>query len=96
MPKDTITEGSVVRSVTDSLKGDASKEAVLLDMQKNQFYGMNRVGVRIWELLETPLTVKELCTRLQSEFDVAPDECLSDVIGFLNSLLDDGLIAKDV
>lgn len=92
MPQTTITADTVVRRASDLSFSSADEKTILLNMAKNRFHGMNKVGSRIWELLAAPLQVSELCDRLQTEFEVAPEECLADVVSFLASMQADGLI----
>jgi hypothetical protein len=67
-------------------------ELVMLSMSSNCYYGVNSVGARIWELLETPTTVGQICTRLCEEFEVDRRECQSAVLKFVNELVGHGLI----
>jgi hypothetical protein len=48
--------------------------------------------VRIWDALEQPRSLAELCDVVVSEFDVAPAECQTDVMQLLASLEQEGLI----
>ena len=92
MPDTQITaEGSVRRS-EELLTSSVDEETILLSLEKNNFYGMNEVGTRIWELLESPIAVAELCRQLQEEFAVSEEQCREHVLQFLNSLAEDGLV----
>ena len=53
---------------------------------------MNLVGSRVWNLLEKPVQVEEICTILMAEFDVDADTCRSQVIDLLTALQAEGLI----
>jgi hypothetical protein len=64
----------------------------MMALESSRYYGLNRVGRRIWELLEEPTTVAALCARLVREFDVAPERCADEVLGFLGSLIQDGTV----
>ena len=67
-------------------------EEIILSIENGQYYGLNDVATRIWELLKTPLAFEELLTQLQSEYDVTPDQCQSDTLTLLNKLQDESLI----
>jgi hypothetical protein len=67
-------------------------EAVMMSVPAGRYYGVNAVGARIWELLEHPTTVAELCARLCEEFDVDALPCNVEVLKFVNDLIDNGII----
>lgn len=51
---------------------------------------LDEIGRRIWDLLETPRTIGEVCPVLMTEY--AGDEVAADAAGFLNELYDEGLV----
>ena len=61
-------------------------EIVIMSAESGFFCQVNRVGAAIWNLLEKPARVSELCQRLQDTFDVEPGACLADVTEFLTSM----------
>ena len=67
-------------------------EVVMMNLQTDSYYGTNAVGTRIWELLEQPLTVAELCQLLQEEFEVDDETCQQDVLPFLEKIIDEKLV----
>jgi hypothetical protein len=93
MPNLSITASTVVQRKAHLPTSEVADETVLLHLEQNHFYGMNQVGSRIWELLAEPTPVHALCAQLQSEFAVSPEECLADVLVFLQTMHGDGLIA---
>ena len=54
---------------------------------------MRDIGARIWELIEQPRSVDELCAELVREFEVADDVCRADVDALLNDLAAQGAVA---
>lgn len=70
----------------------SADEAVMMSVTSGRYYGVNAVGTRIWELLETPKTVAELCTQINTEFDVDPKTCEAAVLKFIGDLVDNGVV----
>ena len=70
----------------------AQDELVMLDPEPGRYFGLDGVGRRVWELLEQPRSVSDLCTALTGEFDVDRDKCQQDVLPFLDKLLDAKLL----
>lgn len=81
----------IVRN-TQLVATEMDGELVMMDLQKGQYYGLNRIGSRIWTLLEEPRTVESLCEKLQQEFAVEPTQCQTEVVIFGEQMLEQGLI----
>lgn len=65
---------------------DLDGEVVMMNMEKGQYFMMNEVGSRIWEIIEEPIKVSEIINALLSEFEVEREECENTVMEFLNDL----------
>lgn len=77
--------GVVFRAVSDG--------AVLLHAEDEVYFGLNRTGARIWQLMSESEDVNDLCSRLAAEYpDVGQDRLRSDVVELLDRLLDSGLL----
>ena len=55
-------------------------------------FTLNELGTMIWELINGQTTVSELVEAVRSEYDVGVEEAEKDVVDFLRSLEDAGLI----
>ena len=69
-----------------------SDQAVMVSIDAGHYYGVNAVGARIWELLETPRTVEQLCAQICEEFDVDAQTCEAAVLEFTRDLIDNGVV----
>ena len=67
-------------------------EAVILSMETKVLRGLNPVGSRVWELIDGQRSVEEIAHVIVEEFDAAPREAAQDVRGFVQELLDKGLV----
>jgi hypothetical protein len=77
---------AVVARRADPLSAPIDGELVMLDVDRAVYFGLERIGRRIWELLEEPRPAGALCETLQAEFDVAPERCQADVLAFLEEM----------
>ena len=68
------------------------EEAVMMSVAAGRYYGLNAVGRRIWELLERPRTVTELCMRLCEEFEVDAQTCEAEVLTYVDTLIGNGIV----
>lgn len=67
-------------------------DIVILNMARNKYVNLDSIGRRIWELIEKPVQVNELCGQLELEFSATQEEIAADVITFLAELEKDGLV----
>lgn len=77
----------------DTLVAALGDETVMMSLSRNNYYGLDDVGSRIWQLLAQPQTIPLLCTSLQQEFAVDAETCQRDVTIFVQKLVDEGLVA---
>jgi hypothetical protein len=71
-----------------------TEEAVMMSVEAGRYYGLNAVASRIWELLETPKTIAQLCRQICGEFDVDPQTCEAEVLKFVNDLINNGIVRE--
>lgn len=83
---------TVFRKSTELLESDVDEEIVALDVEKGQCYGLNAVGSRVWKLLDSPMSIQQICSSLQEEYDVAQDICQAEVSRLLADLQSEGLV----
>ncbi len=81
-----------VKASSDQVSCDLAGEAAILDLQNGVYYGLDPVGARIWELIQTPREVREIVSQLLDEYDVEPQQCENDVLALLGQLSQRGLI----
>ena len=58
-------------------------EVALFQSRTCDYLVLNDSGSAIWNALTTQPTLVELCAVLQEEYNVRPDDCLSDVEAWL-------------
>jgi hypothetical protein len=68
------------------------QELVMMSLENGEYYGLDSIGTRIWELLENPILFSGLVAVLMDEFDVSEDQCIADVSAFLEKLTERKLI----
>jgi len=67
-------------------------ELVLLDLGSENYFGLDAVGTRIWELLASAPSVQDAYDELLTEYAVDADTLRGDVEKLLNELVGHGLI----
>jgi len=85
----------MVRRQGDWLSAKVGEELVMMSAERGNYLGLTEVGTRVWELIEAPRDLDEVCALLESEFDVTPETCRAEVEEFLNELAKHGAVALD-
>lgn len=67
---------------------------MMMNIDRGNYVGMNPVGARIWELIETPRDLDDLCNQLLAEFEVDEAACRRDVTAFADKLCHHGLASE--
>jgi Coenzyme PQQ synthesis protein D (PqqD) len=90
--KTMIQLDSQVTRNKDIIFSEMDNDVVMMSIEKGEYYGINPIGSRIWELLETSLRVSDLCQTLMVEYNVDENRCISDVVAYLQQLLEKNVI----
>lgn len=87
-----LVPGSTVVVSPHQVSTSLGHEAVILGADAGEYFGLNEVGARIWELVQQPVLVSEICAALCAEYEVQPAECERDVLELLGELKERGLL----
>ncbi|MEO0434774.1 MAG: lasso peptide biosynthesis PqqD family chaperone [Cyanobacteria bacterium J06656_5] len=74
---------AIISTTPDQIASELGGEAVILNLSTGQYYGLNEVGARVWELIQQPCTVDSILHNLLEEYDVQPDVCKRDLTKIL-------------
>jgi hypothetical protein len=92
MDKDNISIESIVYQIEDIVASDIDDEKVMMSVEKGQYYNLDPVGSRVWELIDKPVNVADLIDALLLKYDVDRETCERDVLAFLEKLREDGIL----
>ena len=90
--KKQLSGSSVIRAVTDQVSCDVGDEAVILHLKSGEYFGLDAVGARVWNLIQEPRTVNDIQDVLLDEYDVERERCERDLLDLLNKMAEKGLI----
>lgn len=79
----------------DWLSADTGDGCVMMSPAIARYIGLSQTGSRIWDLLETPLTLAELCARLSETYDIDARNVRPDVVEFVVGLAERGVLSVD-
>ena len=78
----------------DALAAEVGGEIVALNVEKGLCYGLNEIASRVWDLLDQPRSLGEICQALVQSYDVDDDTCRQEVATLLQDLLAEELVRK--
>jgi hypothetical protein len=87
-----LSSDSVVAATPRHVSADMGEEIILLHLENGLYFGLGNVGTRIWQLLEKPVTVREIERVLLEEYDVEPERCHAEVLRLVSDLVDQQLV----
>jgi hypothetical protein len=68
------------------------RESVLLNLETEQYFGLDETGTRMWQLVTGSPNIGAAYQELLAEFDVEPDLLRSNLMELLSRLVDSGLL----
>lgn len=83
---------TVIKKNTELLETDIDGEKVMMSLESGNYYGLDMIATRIWQLVEKPIKLGELINILLEEYDINREKCTQDVIEFLNHLENNRLL----
>lgn len=75
------------------IEAEVDGEIIGLHVENGTCYGFNATATRVWQLIEQPRTLADICAELAAEFDVDPAICEADVRALVDDLSRDGIVA---
>lgn len=83
---------SFIRVAKEQVACDLAGEAVILSLKSAQYFGLNEVGARIWNLIQEPKTVGAVLDAVLEEYDITPDQLECDLLALLEQMVINDLI----
>lgn len=68
------------------------QESVLLNLQTEQYFGLDPTGTRMWQLLTASESIDAAYRQLLEEYDVEPEMLRDHLSDLLGRLVDHGLL----
>jgi hypothetical protein len=87
-----VSPDSIVVVSKDQMASDVAGETVILGLTAGRYYGLDAVGARVWQIIQTPTAVSDVRRTILSEYDVEPERCEADLLTLLQKMADAGLV----
>ncbi len=76
----------------DVISQEVSGETVLLDLQTENYFGLDEVGTRIWQLIKETDDLNKIYRTLLDEYEVSDERLQNDLEVLLSEISELGLI----
>lgn len=93
-----MTEASIssrVKLSEDVLFQELQGDAVLLDLKTGVYFGLDRVGTRMWHLMGETKALSGVVDTILEEFDVTRERCSADILTLVGRLEEQGLLSVE-
>jgi hypothetical protein len=78
---------------TQAMSRKVGEETVILDLGSGNYFGLDPVGSRFWQLIEDGQTFAQLCDTIAEEYDVTREQLEEDLSALARQLAERRLIA---
>lgn len=87
MSENNLTLDSIIQLSADHLRANLDDEIVLLSLGTARYHAIRGAGNQIFQLLDQPRSVRELCDALTARFDIDDATCQRQVLEFIRVLI---------
>src|SRR4030095_373357 len=82
----------VYRRSEKTLVADVGEDIVALDVERSFTYGMTGVTASVWQLLEQPRDLTQICDELLKLYEVDASVCREQVSTLIDEMVAEGLL----
>lgn len=87
-----LTPDSIVVVSQEQMASDIAGETVILGLSAGRYYGLDAVGARVWQLIQSPISVADVRRTIVREYDVDDARCEADLLKLLETMVAAGLV----
>lgn len=88
----SINLNQTIAPSPDVISQEVSGETVLLDLESENYYGLDEVGTRIWQLIKETDQLQSIFDTLLKEYDVSEERLQLDMTTLLTEIEGMGLV----
>jgi len=80
---------------SDVLFQEVSGEVVLLDLASEEYFGLDKIGTRIWQSIHSGTELSEALDQIVQDYNVSRSQLETDVERLLGQLIQAGLLTPE-
>jgi len=82
-----------VKIPPDVMARQVGDETVILDLASGNYFGLDPVGARIWQLIGEGKPLEAVCETLLDEYEVSAEQAREDLARLVGQLQAQGLVS---
>jgi hypothetical protein len=82
----SLSSLSIVVARSEQVSAHLDSEVVILGFRSGSYYGLDQVGLFVWELLQEPRKVSDIRDAILAEYDVPFAQCEDDLLRLLKEM----------
>jgi hypothetical protein len=87
-----LSSHTSIVAARETVFSDLGGEIAILSLRSGEYFGLNAVGAFIWQFLQSPRTLMEICRAVEGAFEVDAEKCTRDVVNLIGELREQGLV----
>ena len=87
-----ISDQQNITLAPDVLLQELAGESVLLNLNSEEYFGLDEVGSRMLSVLTDSASIQQASDRLLEEYEVEPEKLHQDLIELIKKMVDHGLV----
>jgi len=87
-----VTIDTVLVRTDHCLTSGIDDELMMMDVESGHYFSLDAIGHDIWNRLEQPVRVGDLCVALEQAYAAPLGVITADVLRLLDSMTDEGLV----
>jgi hypothetical protein len=91
----TLNLKQTIALAPDVISQEVSGETVLLDLESENYFGLDEVGTRIWQLIKETNDLSSIYNTLLDEYEVSGERLQQDLTVLLSEIEGLGLIVLE-
>jgi hypothetical protein len=90
----TINGSTMLVRAERVLSAGVDDEFVLMNVDDGRFYALDDIGLRVWDLIETPRAFGDVCGQVLAEYDVEAETCETALRALIEKLRNARLVEQ--
>lgn len=87
-----MSSDQILKASDEAISQEVRGETVILDFASEEYFSLDEVGTRVWQIIQTPTTRASLTEVLLREFDVDAVTLNADLDELIRRLVEEGLV----
>ena len=90
-----VAKSDIVSMSPHQVYTTLGSEAVVLELQASNYFGMNDVGTAVWNFLQQPREVSDVIEHIVNHYEGSIEQAEVEILNFLQNLVNKGLVVVD-